>query len=107
MIAQHRLLVAKVAVPAFNCPMAKVVALSRKVTMPGAGLVVGPATVTSAVKTTLWPLTAGFAGELTAVLVTTGWTNCEMAMAVLGPKLASPLYNAVMVCVPAGRLLVA
>ena len=82
---------AKEAVPPLKGLTAREVVLSRKVTRPGAVAVLGKATMTVAVNTRLCPMTAGFAGELTAVLVTAGWTTWEMAMAVLGLKLASPL----------------
>lgn len=82
-----------VAVPADTVPVPNVVAPSRNVTVPvSAATVVLPVTV--AVNVTDWPNTDGFAEEATVVVVVAGVTVRGSQALVVGPLLASPLYEA-------------
>ena len=90
--------VVKVAFPAFSLPVPSTVALSLNVTVPvGVPEVAG---FTVAVKVTAWPTADGFTEETTEVVEAAWFTTCDRAGEVLPVKLTSPLYTAVMECVP-------
>lgn len=55
---------------------------------------------TAAVRVTLWPKGAGFWLEAMETVEAAGFTVTLVAAEVLAEKFASPLYVAVMVCVP-------
>ncbi len=59
--------------------------------------------VTVAVKVTDWPKTEGLLFEVTVVEVLAWFTVCVGKEPVLPAKLVSPLYTAVMLCVPADK----
>ena len=90
--------VVKVAFPALSVPVPSSVAPSLNVTVPVGVPVVADFTV--AVKVTAWPNADGFAEETTEVVEAAWFTACDNAGEVLPAKLASPLYTAVMECVP-------
>jgi len=90
--------VLKVAVPPLSVPVPSVVAPSSKVTVPVGN--VPSAVVTVAVKVTAAPHSDGLADEATEVLLEAWFTNCASGAEVLLLKLVSPLYAAVMDCVP-------
>jgi hypothetical protein len=64
----------------------------------------GRVTLTVAVKAMLWPDTGELAEELTSVLVAAWVTVCVSGVAVLPAKLASPVYDAAMVCMPGAKV---
>jgi hypothetical protein len=68
--------------------------------VPVSGPAPGGAAFTVAVNVTDWPNTEGFADELTAVVVSAGFTVWVKLGEVLPLKLTSPLYTAVTVAVP-------
>jgi hypothetical protein len=85
--------------PATTVEVPRVVAPSLNVTEP----VAVPAPVAAprvAVKVTVCPTTEGDGVETTVVVVPVLLTTCEYAAEVLPAKLPSPLYTAVMECVP-------
>ena len=93
--------VANVVFPVMSsAPMPSVVVPSRNVTIP-VGTVVPEAGVTVAVKVTNCPTPDGLADDATAVVVDTSaaFTTCD-SDDVLGAKLPSPPYDAVIECVP-------
>src|SRR6202035_753412 len=90
--------VVKVAFPALSVPVPSSVAPSLNVTVPVGVPVVANFTV--AVKVTAWPNADGFAEETSEVVEAAWFTACDNAGEVLPAKLASPLYTAVMECVP-------
>ena len=90
---------AKVAVVKVACavpssePVPKVVAPSRKVTVPDGVPTAGDVATTKAVKVTIWPQTAGCDEPLIAVVVApllTTWAEAE-SVPVLLVKLLEPL----------------
>jgi hypothetical protein len=90
--------VVKVAFPRLSLSVPSTVAPSLNVTVPvGVPEVAG---FTVAVKVTAWPTADGFTEETTEVVDAAWVTAWERAGEVLAPKLASPLYTAVMECVP-------
>ena len=79
---------------------------SKKVTLPVGVPPAGGTAATLAVKLIDWPKTEGLAALVKVVVVLAGaLTSWLRAAEVLPPKLASPLYEAVMLCVPAARAL--
>ena len=80
---------------------ARVVAPSVKVTVPLGVPAPGATAATVAVKVTAWPNTDGLGDELTVLLLEALFTTCGVteSFPVELPKLLSPLYAAVMVCV--------
>ena len=90
--------VVNVAFPRLSLPVPSTVAPSLNVTVPvGVPEVAG---FTVAVKVTAWPAADGFTEETTEVVEAAWFTTCDSAGEVLGAKLVSPLYTAVMECVP-------
>ena len=90
--------VVNVAFPALSVPVPSRVVPSLNVTVPvGVPVVAG---FTVAVKVTAWPNADGFTEETTEVVEAAWFTACDRAGEVLPAKLASPLYTAVMECVP-------
>lgn len=75
---------------------------SLKLTVP-----VGPLPVTVAVNVTLAPKTAGFTELVSAVLLAALLTVCVSALLDDAPLLASPLYAAVMLWLPAASVEIA
>src|SRR5437867_709622 len=75
---------------------------SVKLTLP-----VGPNPVTVAVKVTFAPATDGLAELDSAVVLVALLTACDKVVLVEPLLVASPLYTALMLCVPTLRLLVA
>ena len=73
--------------------------------MPVGVPVPGAVAVTAAVKLTAWPKTEGFADELTNVEVLALFTVCPPErVPVLVAKFALPLYTAVTVVLPTGKV---
>ena len=85
----------------------RLVAPSKNVTVPLGVPAPGGITETIAVKVTDWPSTDGFTEELTVVLVDALFTVWVIGLLVLGTKLPSPLYVAVIECDPAVSIFVA
>ena len=82
---------------AFSVPVPMLVLPSKNVTVP-----VGtpPAPETVAVKVTVCPQRRGISDEARVVVVAARFTVCVSAADVLDPKLALPLYTAVMLWLP-------
>src|SRR5712692_5139777 len=99
-------LVLNVAEPADTATVASVVAPSLKATVPVSVPAPGATIDTVAVKVTDCPNTDGFALEAKLVVVLAWLTTCDRAALVLVLKLVSPLYTAVMLCVPTASALV-
>ena len=88
------------ACPRLKVPVPMTVAPSRNCTVP-----VGvPVPVTAAVKVTLCPAVDGFAEELTDVLLALLPTVCVSTAEVLGRKVPSPRYAAVIECEPGANV---
>jgi hypothetical protein len=93
--------VLKLAVPPPSVPVPKVVVPSLNVTVPVGVPAPGDTGATVAVNVTDWPKTAGFAEEVTLVVVAVWLTVWATTADVLAVKLVSPLYTAVMLWEPA------
>src|SRR2546425_13845 len=96
-----------VAWPELRVTVARVVAPSLKAIVPVGVPVLGDDAVTVAVKVTVCPETEGLAEDVSAVVVPALLTVWVKLGAVLGLKLPSPLYTAVMaVWLPAAKVVV-
>lgn len=89
--------VVKVALPAASVPVPMAAAPSKKVTVP---VGVPELLPTVAVNVTGFPNTAGFCDEATDMVVEIPLTIWLSTVDVLGSKVASPWYAAVIECVP-------
>jgi len=85
---------------AFSVPVPSGTAPSLNVTVPD-GTPAGE--VTMAVKTTVWPATAGFSDEATLVEVVARVTVCVTGADVLARNMPVSEYEAVIVCEPGDR----
>src|SRR5574338_1098010 len=92
--------VESVAVLAAKVPVPRIVAPSKNVTVPVLVPDAGDTGDTVAVNDTDWPESDGFAFDDMVVVVPPLLTVCVIAGLVLGSKLESPEYTAVMLCVP-------
>src|SRR5438552_13201934 len=103
-----RIEVVKVAWPLpSSVPVPMLLAPSRNVTVPVGAPEPGATAETVAVKVTAWPKAEGLLSEVTVVEVLAWLTVCVGNDPVLGLKLASPAYCAVMLCAPTLRVEVA
>ena len=101
-----RLAVLNVATPSVKVPMPSDVLPSLNVTVPDGVPDPGAVAVTVEVNVTDAPVAEGFNDETTEVLVAALFTTCDSAGDdVLPLKLESPLYCAVIECVPAVSVL--
>ena len=95
-VSSAALLVLSVATPEpLSVPLPRLVAPSRKLTVPVAVPVAGKLTATVAVNVTLWPNTEGLVADVSAVLVAPLLTTWLTALLVLVAKLTLPTYCAV------------
>src|SRR5438552_1359068 len=76
---------------------------SLKFTEPVGVPTPGATAATVAVNVTLWPNTDGLADDVSVVVVLDWFTTCVSTALVLVVKFVSPLYTAVMLCVPTLR----